>query len=72
MDDDVHKGLALRRDDPVTFRASYRIAVEKTIPDDMLSWEKPVFSVEFVIERTVTEVVVEVGSVPVLPGANNH
>ncbi|KAJ5993390.1 hypothetical protein N7451_009114 [Penicillium sp. IBT 35674x] len=68
MDDDVHKGLALRKYDAVAFRASYQIAVGKPIPRDLLSWNQPVFSVEFVIDRMVSKHVAEANTIMIASG----
>ncbi|KAF3009261.1 hypothetical protein E8E15_001296 [Penicillium rubens] len=68
MDDDVHNGLALRKYDAVAFRASYQIAVGKPIPRDLLSWNQPVFSVEFVIDRMVSKHVAEANTIMIASG----
>lgn len=52
--DDVHQGLCLRKEEPVTFRASYQQAIGKAIPLDLLASNQPVFSIDFVIDRKLS------------------
>ena len=59
--DDVHQGLCLRKEDPVTFRASYERAIGKAIPRDLLASNQPLFSIGFVIDRKMSDETAVVG-----------
>lgn len=54
-EDPVHRGLALRKEEPTAFRESYQNAVGKRFPRNLLRWDKPVFDIYFVIERKVLD-----------------
>lgn len=59
--DGIHQGLCLRKEDPVTFRASYQQAIGKAIPGVLLASSQPVFSIDFVIERRLSNETAVVG-----------